>query len=461
MLTVRVFNLIWIGQAASMIGTAMTVFGLGVWVFAETGSPTAFATLIMAGSLPGLLALPVAGTLVDRWDRRTAMLFSDLGTAVLPLAVLVLHATGALRLWHLYALVACASVSKAFQWPAFSSLVAQIVGKDHLSRANSRVALAEAGGMVLGDLLGGVLYGVVGLNGLLLTDLASFGLAAGTTLLSFRLLPPVPPRRAAASAVDRQAGDGAPRSRGAQLRAETAEGWRFIRQRPGLLGLLVFFAMNNLLMEMALVLVGPLVLSNHTPSALGMVNAVGAVGLIVVSGVLSVVRAPRRLVRAVLTVTVLHSCLLIAMGVQSALWMLAAGLFGILGGYAVTNAVTPTLWQRKTPTEIQGRVFAVRRMVAWSAEPVAYGVAGPVAAHVGAPLADSAGLSGSGPGAGISMVFLLAGPLLLTAAAVTYARPRVRRLERELPDVDLPKAGAGSPDGGAGGEPAPATPSTS
>jgi DHA3 family macrolide efflux protein-like MFS transporter len=217
---------------------------------------------------------------------------------------------------------------------------------------------------------------------------------------------------------------------------EMAEGLRFIRQRPGLMGLLVFFAANNLLMEMSLVLVAPLVLGSHAPSALGVVNAVGAVGMIVVSGLLSVVRLPRGLVRTVFAVTVLHGGLLLLMGAHPTLWVLALGLFGVLGGYAVTNAVTPTLWQRKTPTEIQGRVFAVRRMIAWSAEPVAYGLAGPVALHVGGPLARAAPWhAATGQEAGIAMVLLLAGPLLLTVAALAYARPRVRHLEHELADV--------------------------
>ncbi|WP_052489136.1 MFS transporter [Streptomyces sp. 150FB] len=442
----RVFNLIWAGQGVSLIGTGMTTFGIGVWVFARTGSPTAFALLIMAGSLPGLLTLPFAGALVDRWDRRRVMLLSDLGTAVAPLAVVALNAAGALRLWHLYALVVIGSVFKAFQWPAFSSLVPQIVAKDDLGRANGRVGLAEAAASVFGELLGGGLYGVAGLNALLLADLGSFVLAVGTTLFSYRLLPAIPPARTAEA-------DRGP------LVTEMTEGWRFIRRRPGLFGLLLFFAANNLLMETALVLVSPLVLSGHAPSALGVVNAIGAVGMVVVSGVISLTRPPRRLVRAILTVATLHGCLLVVMGAShGALWLLSAGLFGILGGYAVTNAVTATLWQRKTPVEVQGRVFAVRRMIAWSADPVAFGIAGPVAQFVGAPLVTATAahhITGSGAGAGTAMVFLIAGPLLLAVVAVTWLRPRVRRMEHELPDVDAEVAAPSAHPGGGNPEPEP------
>lgn len=111
-------------------------------------------------------------------------------------------------------------------------------------------------------------------------------------------------------------------------------------------------------------------------------------------------------------------------------------MFGILGGYAVTNAATSTLWQLKTPQDKQGRVFAIRRMVAWSAEPLAYGLAGPVAQLFGTPIAQNLGL---GQGGGIAVVFLLAGPALLLVITATYLRPRVRHVERELPDaVALP-----------------------
>ncbi|WP_406726991.1 MFS transporter [Streptomyces sp. GD-15H] len=429
----RVFNLIWAGQATSLVGSAMTTFGIGVWIFTRTQSPTAFATLLLAGSLPGLLTLPFAGVLTDRWDRRRVMLLSDLGTVIGPLVLLFLNSAGLLQNWHLYVMVALASVFKAFQWPAFSSLVSQLVPKEQLSKANSRVGLAEAGGMVFGDLLGGALYGLLGLTGLLLVDLFSFAVALGTTLLSYRLRPKIPPVRTT---------DAAAR---APMRTEMAEGWRFIRQRSGLLGLLLFFAGYNLMMGMALVLVSPLVLSSHPPSTLGVINAVGAVGMIGVSAVMSFTRQPRHLVRAIFVVAFLHSGLLLVMGSSHGTpWLLAVGMFGVLGGYAVINAVTATLWQRKTPANVQGRVFSVRRLLAWSADPVAFAVAGPLTEYVGRPLADAHGpladsavrLTGTGIGGGIGMVFLLSGLLLVGVVAVTAVPRAVRRMERDLPDAD-------------------------
>ncbi|AXB42496.1 MFS transporter [Amycolatopsis albispora] len=415
----RVFNLIWAGQGVSLIGSAMTTFGIGVWVFLDTGSPTYFATLVLAASLPALLVLPIAGALVDRWDRRRVMLLSDTGAALTPAGVVLLHTTGALQLWHIYLLVGIGAVFKAFQWPAFSALVPQLVTKDDLGKANGRVSLIEAAGQVFGALLGGALYALVGLPGLLAIDLLTLAAALGTLLYSFRWLPVEPPR---------PTGDGPATTH----RDELLEGWRFIRQRPGLLGVLLFFAANNLVMEMAIVLVPPLVLSTHTPADLGVVNAIGWTGMTAISLVISLTRGPRRLVRAILTVALCHAALVIAMGIEQSVWMLAAGMFGILGGYAVTNAASATLWQRKTPQDKQGRVFAIRRMVAWSAEPLAYGLAGPVAQLIGTPLAQRLDL---GSGGGIAAVFLLAGPALLLVITLTWLRPAVRQVETDLPDV--------------------------
>ncbi|GAA2645569.1 hypothetical protein GCM10010399_94210 [Dactylosporangium fulvum] len=432
----RVFHVLWAGQAVSLIGSSVTSFGVGIWVYAQTGSPTAFTLLILAATLPGIVLLPIAGALVDRWDRRRAMLLSDAGTATVTLLALVLLTTGAFAIWQLYVLAVFLSVFKAVQWPAFSALVAEIVPREHLGRANGRVGLAEALGEVLGALIAGSLYTVLDLRGLLLVDVVTFTAALGTMLWSLRRMPP------AAGAPETGTGQ-------APLSGELGAGWRYIRARPGLSGLLTFFAVHNFGMQLVIVLVPPLVLTLSGPTAYGVVEAVGWAGMVIGGGIVSLTREPRRRVRAILTVGAVQAVLVAAMGVTHAVWAAAAGMFGILAGYAVTNAVTATLWQLKTPLEVQGRVFAVRGMLAWSAQPLAYGVAGPFAQYAAAPLVDPGGplagslgrLTGPGTAGGIALVFLAAAPLLLGIVVASALRPRLRLLEAELPDV--PKGGAG------------------
>lgn len=431
----RLFHVVWAGQAVSLIGSSVTAFAAGIWVYDRTGSPAAFTLLVLAATLPGIVLLPLAGALVDRWDRRRAMLLSDAGTAAVTLVALILVSAGVFALWQVYVVAVLLSVFKAVQWPAFSALVGEIVPREHLSKANGRVGLAEALGEVLGAVIAGSLYGVLGLRGLLLLDVITFTAALGTMVWSLRRMPPAPARD---------------RDRTAPLTGELGAGWRYIRDRPGLSGLLLFFAVHNFGMQWVIVLVPPLVLNLSGATAYGIVEAVGWAGMVLGGAVISVTREPRHRVRAVLTVATVQAVLVVAMGAGHAVWTAAAGMFGILAGYAVTNAVTATLWQRKTPQEVQGRVFAVRRMIAWSAQPLAYATAGPLAQYAATPLVEPGGslagtlgrVTGGGTAGGIALVFLAAAPLLLGIVVFTALRPRVRRLEQDLPDAPAPAGAA-------------------
>jgi hypothetical protein len=92
---------------------------------------------------------------------------------------------------------------------------------------------------------------------------------------------------------------------------------------------------------------------------------------------------------------------------------------------------------------MQGRVFATRRMIAWSSLPLAYLLAGPLADRVfeplmaaGGPLAGSVGkLIGAGPGRGIALLYMIFGVFLLGVTLVALLYPPMRRLELEIPDA--------------------------
>lgn len=75
----RSFLVIWFGQLVSLTGSGLTGFALGVWVYQRTGSVTQFALISLFTALPGIVFSPLAGALVDRWDRRWAMILSDAG----------------------------------------------------------------------------------------------------------------------------------------------------------------------------------------------------------------------------------------------------------------------------------------------------------------------------------------------------------------------------------------------
>ncbi len=125
----------------------------------------------------------------------------------------------------------------------------------------------------------------------------------------------------------------------------------------------------------------------------------------------------------------------------------------------IINGSSQALWQSKVAVDVQGRVFAVRRMFAWIAMPLAYILAGPLADYVfnpllveGGPLEDSIGkVIGVGPGRGSGFLFVWLGCLTILISFLGYIYPRVRLVEDELPDA-IPDE---EPAQGATIEPAP------
>jgi MFS transporter, DHA3 family, macrolide efflux protein len=88
--SLRVFITICIGQLVSILGTGLTNFAVGIWVYQNTGSVTKFSFTILAMTVPSILISPFAGALVDRWDRRRTMIGGDLVAGLSSLAIALL-----------------------------------------------------------------------------------------------------------------------------------------------------------------------------------------------------------------------------------------------------------------------------------------------------------------------------------------------------------------------------------
>jgi DHA3 family macrolide efflux protein-like MFS transporter len=132
----------------------------------------------------------------------------------------------------------------------------------------------------------------------------------------------------------------------------------------------------------------------------------------------------------------------IVAGLRPSLWLIIVGAVTLMLGTPVVNATSQVIWQLKVAPEMQGRVFALRRMVSQAMFPLGLALSGPMADRVFEPLlgregalAGSVGrVLGTGPGRGIAFMFVLAGAGTMLMAAVGWLHPRVRRVEEEIPD---------------------------
>lgn len=421
----RTFFTVWAGQLVSVTGSTMSAFAVQFWIYTETGSVTNLAMVSLAFALPSVLISPFAGALVDRWDRRWVMLASDTVAAVATLVLAVLYATDSLELWHVFVVVAVIGLSNAFQQPAWLASIPLLVPKAHLGRANGLVQLNDGVSLVLAPALAGAVLVTAGLQAVLFIDVATFFVAM-TALAIVRFPRP----------------DGHETASTGNLRADAALGWRFVRERPGLFGLLWIYAGVNFSLAFANVLLIPLVVAFASEGAAGGVFSAAGIGLIVSSVVVSAWGGPKRRVRGTMAAIGAGGVFVMLCGLRPSLLLVTIAAVCLMATGPVANTSSQVLWQLKVPPAMQGRVFSIRRMIAQGISPIAILLSGPLADNVFEPLlaedgalASSVGaVIGTGVGRGVGLMFLVTGLLTMLLGVVGYLAPRIRNLETELPD---------------------------
>ncbi len=421
----RVFMIVWFGQLISVIGSGLSSFALDIWVYQRTGSITQFALAALCSQLPNILMLPVAGALVDRWNRRFCIIISESGLCLSMLAIIFLLATGQLEVWHVYIASIVGSIFNAFQEPAYSATIPLLVPKQHLGRANGMARLGEAVARLFSPVLAGVLIVTIHLEGVIILDFATY-IFSVITLLSVRFPKTTP----------------ADSELNASLLSEVVYGWKYITARPGLLGLETFQAVTNFFEEIFTLLIIPLVLSFASPATLGIVLSISAIGGLLGALIMSTYGGPPRLIYSLLGFELLAGLCIFVAGVQPSIPLFTVAAFLVCLGVPIVYGSGEAIWQKKVPQEVQGRVFATKQMIATSSQPLAYLLAGPLADRLFEPLmakngslASSIGqIIGVGPGRGIGLLFTILGILIVLLTFAAYYYPRLRFVEDELPD---------------------------
>lgn len=424
--------LIWAGQVISELGSAMTRFALVFWVWQTTGQATSLSLMAFFAFGPTVLLSPVAGMVVDRWSRKAVLALSDLCAAGVSGVLLLLHLMGSLQLWHLYVAGFFAGAFAAFQFPALSAVVTTMVPRSQYGRANGLLALPDPLAAIAAPVLAGLLIARSGIAAVLLIDLGTFVVAVLTL---------------AAAAIPRPVGDTADSRLADGFWRQCTLGFRYIWQRSGLLGLQLVFAAANLIGTWSGVLLPALVLARTGGDAaiLGSVQSMFGCGGLAGAVVMSAWGGPRRRVLGVLLgMAALNLAGLVALGLGRGpgTWLPAAFLGALC--LPVINGCNQAIWQAKVAPAVQGRVFATRRLIAQVTGPLAILVAGPLADGVFEPAMAAggalaglfAGLVGTGPGAGLSLMFVLAGLVGVGVGLAGFGVRAIRCVELLLPDHD-------------------------
>jgi DHA3 family macrolide efflux protein-like MFS transporter len=412
------FRVLWLGQALALLGREMTWFALTLYAYQKTGQATTLSLLGFFHFLPLILLSPLAGALVDRYPRKWAMLAADLGGGLATGFLLLLYLLGRLEVWPLYVVSALTGALSSLHWPALSAALSAMLEKRDYARASGMMSLAESLAGVGAPILAAALLKPLGLGGIFALDL----LGASAAVLSLLLVPIPNPRLEA-------------REKTSWI-GEALFGFRFILERPPLLGLQLMFFGINFLTTLGSTVLPAMVLAKTgmSEAALALVRSAAGLGGVAGGLLLSLWGGPQKRVHGVFLGMALSSLALALMGAVEgpSAWAVLAFLESLF--IPVLNGSNQAIWQAKVPLAVQGKVFAARRMIAWFANPLAMLLAGPLADRVFGPR--------YGQGEGIALMLLLFGSLGVFWGLSGYLLPRVREVESLLPDAKEDQAAA-------------------
>lgn len=424
----RAYFALWAGQIISQTGSAMTAFAVGVWLFEQTNSAATLTWAATAFFAPLVFLSPFAGTIVDRYDRKLVMGVTDGVAGVTTIIMFALLATGNLAIWQIYILNFINGAFNSMQWPAFSAATTMLMDKENYARAAGLTSIGETASNVLAPLIAAAVLAATNLQTVLLIDIVTFSAAIGSLFVIFV---PKPPRSA-----DNQS---------STFLQETKYGFTYIFSRPPLIGLQSVFLVINFAAMFGFALAVPMILAetNNNEVVLGSVQSIGAFGGVVGGIVLSAWGGPRRKVYGVLGGMIANAILgtmLMGLGMSLPVWGAAAFLNSLT--IVILNGSNQAIWQAKVAPDVQGRVFAVRRLFAQVVAPISTALAGPLADNIFEPAMQEGGrwadtfgwLVGTGAGAGMSLMFVLAGAVCLFAAGSALFVPIIRNAEELLPD---------------------------
>ena len=367
-LRIRAFRLLWLGQLISEAGDGLTNLTLLLLVNALTGSTAALAAMAIVLAIPPLTIGLVAGTYVDRFDRRRIMLASDLLRAIVVLGFILVGSASSL--WLLYILAFVQSAIGTFFTPARGAVIPRIVPNEGLLAANSLAQATRVTSGIVGAALAGLIVGIVGVFW------PAFVLDAASFLASFLLIARLPAAVGRIEDVSQVA---------AGVRGALLVGLRTIGRSRVLSTTILALAVSMLGLGAVNVLFVPFVVDvlQAGPAWLGPVEIAQSASMILASGLISVLArrfAPSSIVSIGMAAV---AVIIAACGLVGAIWQLLALMF-LVGWFVVPlQASIVTILQQSTPDGERGRVMSVLQAAMSAASILSMGFAGLLGDAVG------------------------------------------------------------------------------
>lgn len=392
------FLLLWAGELISSVGGGLTSFGLGVYVFGQTGSAASMALVTLLAFLPTLLLSVPAGVLADRYDRRLLMMLGDGCSALGIIYILICMMNGGASLPQICIGVFVSSVFSSLLEPSYRATVSDLLTKEEFSKANGLVSLAGSARYLISPLVAGLLLSVSDVNLLLMIDICTFVLTVISTAVVKR-------------GIETKPGD-----HEKSFIESLKEGWDVVHSRQGIFLLILVSAAMTLFLGVFQILAEPLILSFADSKTLGIGETICASGMLVSSLILGMHGIKKKYVKVLELSLMFAGFFMIGFGIWENSFMICGFGFLFFAMLPFANNCLDYLVRTNIPDELQGRAWGFIGFLSQMGYVVAYGTGG--------VLADlAAKLFHTEIGRGAGMVIIISG-VCLSVVAVMMARIR-------------------------------------
>ena len=364
----RNYQLFFGGQLISLTGTWMQSVAQAWLIYRLTNSAVLLGFVGFASQIPVFLLAPVGGAVADRYNRHRILVATQTVSMLLAFALAALTLTGRIQEWHIFVFAAMLGVVNAFNIPAQSAFVVDMVGREDLVNAIALNSSMVNGARIAGPAVAGILVAAIGEGWCFLVNAVSY-VAVIACLLMMSLTPhrrvPLP---------------------GSAL-ASIVEGFRFVARTAPVRALLLLLGLISL-MGMPYAVLMPIFadrILHGGASGLGLL--MGASGLGALFGALSLAarRGIRGLGRWVAFSSAAFGASIILFSMSRSFWLSALLLLPAGFAMMVEMASSNTLIQAMVPDALRGRVMAVYSMMFMGMAPIGALLAGVLAERLGAP----------------------------------------------------------------------------
>lgn len=383
----RNYRLFFVGQGTSLIGTWLTKFATPWMAYQLTGSAFMLGLVAFASNAPTPVFAPLAGVLVDRWNRQRVIVITQVLAALQSAALALFAFTDAMTVWHLMALGLVQGLINAFDMPARQAFLREML--DDPADLPNAIALNSAmvnGAKLVGPVVGAALVGLFGSAWCFAIDAASYVAVVGS-LLAMRVKP-IELRKPG------------------RVLDEMRSGWRYARDTPALRELLIQLAINSVLASAYLQLLPAVAAEQvgHGPYTLGILMASGGCGALFGAFYLARRQTTEGLHRVIVRCRILLGLAMLSLELAHYTWIAAPVIFVMGLCLMIQLAGTNTLLQTMAPPHMLGRVMSMFA--------IANNGGMPVGAFLEGLIAEQAGAIHTLAGAGV----------LVAIAAVTLGR---------------------------------------